>query len=156
MEVSDRIRRAIERHPAKNDADISDMVRVGGKVVGAAAVSAIRGGGVASVKLSKTSAVQAAGMTRDRARLRHDVPARLCSELDSYIEAMDNELLYEEAEVKRACRVSTAELEYWESITGEPGYAQHCGYTEAGVRLWGTLDSIQWASDNITGFRKAV
>ena len=94
------------------------------------------------------------GITRGEAQASFDIPFKISSALDGFINLMQEGMLYEDSEVRRACKISKLEEGYWEEITQEHGYAQHTGLTESNKRLWGTLEDIDWALDNITGFRK--
>lgn len=95
-----------------------------------------------------------AGLSRAEARNAYDVPCRLTTALDAFIQGMEKGMLYEEAEVRRACKVSQKEQDYWQEITSLSQYAQYYGYTENGTRLWGTPSDIEWAAstEGITGF----
>jgi hypothetical protein len=94
------------------------------------------------------------GISREQAREMHDIPHKIVKALDKFISEMQPERFYEESEVKRICRISNADKDYWEEITSEHRFAQHTGFTEAGMRLWGTLEDIHWGLENITGFRR--
>jgi len=94
------------------------------------------------------------GMSRDEARQAYDIPHRLSTALDEFLKSMTPGYLYEENEVKRACKVSNNEAEYWNSITAMHAHRPFYGFTETGARLWGTKADIEWAAgtDGITGF----
>lgn len=98
------------------------------------------------------------GLSREEVRAAYDVPHRLSTALDSFIEGMTPGYFYEENEVKRACKVSNNEIEYWNSITAMPERRHFYGYTETGARLWATKDDIEWAAgpEGITGFVPGV
>ena len=98
----------------------------------------------------------ASGMSRDQAQMRYDTPARLAAAMDAFIAGMKPEVLYEDNEVVRACKVGRDDQDYWSKLVEERKYAQYSGFSERDARLWGTLDDIKWATENITGFRKAV
>jgi hypothetical protein len=69
---------------------------------------------------------------------------------------MKPEMMYEEAEVRRTCRLAATDGPYWDQITSEHSYAKFTGLTEKGTRLWGKESEIKWAIENITGFRPAI
>ena len=96
------------------------------------------------------------GLTREQVQDAHDIPARIIKALDAVIESFEDEMAYEEAEVKRLCKVCQADIEYWNEITETHRYAEYYGYTEKGVRIWGTKSEVAWMLDNITGFRKEL
>ena len=102
-----------------------------------------------------SASMNAGGMTREQARMRHDTPARLIASLDSFLASLSPDNLREENEVMRICKVAHPEMAYWQEITAQRQYASYQGYTEKGVRLWGHPEDIEWANgpDGITGFR---
>ena len=104
---------------------------------------------------ARTSASPRVGLTRAQVQERHDIPARISKALDEEIAKFQDEMAYEENELKRLCRVANNEREYWDQITDEPHYRQHYGYTEGGAKLWGTVKEVLWMEENITGFRRA-
>jgi len=96
------------------------------------------------------------GMAREHARQRYDIPLKITTALDKFVAEMETGKFYEESEVRRACMVGKNEMEYWNGITAEYNYAKYTGFTETGVRLWGTEEDIAWGEENITGFRKGI
>ena len=95
------------------------------------------------------------GLTRDQVQERHDTPARIVKALDEIIAGFEDGMAYEENEVKRLCRISMSDGEYWSQITDEPQYREYYGFSEKNVRLWGTKKEVAWMEENLTGFRRA-
>lgn len=104
----------------------------------------------------KFSSSKTSGLSREQIRLKHDIPAKLKHRLNAFIEGLTVGEFFEENQVRHACSVARSENEYWDEITSLPTYTPFAGYTEAGERLWGTEEDINWAVDNMTGFRRDV
>jgi len=103
-----------------------------------------------------TSVLSGCGMKLEDAVIKHDTPARIKDHLDKIIEFFPNDAIYEEAEIKRLCKVAVGDNEYWEQITSEPQYAKYNGYTEKGVRVWGSEKALIEFSKMTTGFELGV
>lgn len=95
------------------------------------------------------------GLSRNQALLKHDIPAKLEHELNACIDSMEPGMLYEDPQVRKACKVSNKELEYW-TETVMPAFAQYHGTTELDEVLWGTEADMEWAEREMTGFRRSI
>lgn len=126
--------------------------------IGKVTIKKIRDGYYDSATRNQTPAavLQNCGLTREQVQERHDIPARLRKALDGVIATFKDGMAYEEPEIRRLCRVSSSDVPYWEEITAGNQYSQFYGYSEKGVRLWGTVNEILWMEENVTGFRGGV
>ncbi len=96
------------------------------------------------------------GIKRNDIKIKHDPYLKITNLIDNFIKNMKKGYLYEESEVKKACRVNNSNVEYWESVINMKEYIQYQGVTEKNVILFGLKSELKWASSNdgITGFRK--
>ncbi len=164
----ERLRACIRRHPDWTDGRVARNVREGDtRFANAQDVAALRNmmSAYAGAPRPAQRTAQAmakpqqpqgpAGICRNEALLRHDTPARIERALDEFVAGMQPEMIYEEAEVMRACRIGkgTEELDYWVQVTLMPKFVACYGYTEHNARIW---NDVAWCSENMTGYEKGT
>ena len=152
-EIARRIEARIRKYPHRTNSEIADGVRFRSiRVSSAAEVQRIRG---TMLKKPAEPTTPSSGLGHEEALKCYDSPTRLADALALFLASMKEGLLYEEAEVKRACGVTASDGLAWDELTCGPVCAEVTGTTEDGKQLWGTVADMVWAADNITAFRRS-
>ncbi len=98
---------------------------------------------------------QPVGIERKEIKIKHDPYSKMIMLFNTFIDNMKKGFLYEENEIKKACKVGK-NIDSWNDITDISKYIKYQGFTEKGIRLWGLEFDQIWAESNhgIMGYRR--